>query len=926
MADDGALVLQFSADTRALEAQLNRAVNALNSAAGKMEARAGHTERKLRESLDVGGGVANLERSLDKMFDSSRLAMIEQGSMRLRIFGSALEPLGGIGFAAAAGVVAFAGAMEMAKKSAEWAEDLKRAAQKIGETTETVQAFDYAAVASGVSIDTERRALESLNDVLGKVQDNLFRGKQSIQLRAFGDLGLSKHDLSNFHTASELLPVIADRIRQVRTAAEQTAVAKALGLEELLPLLKQGGDRVRALTEEARSMGAVVDGVSVQDMAELSDRMKEADMRFDAASKTIGAEFVPALASIKDAAADAMTWVARLLGSLPDGHNSAQWVQYMRQGFTAQAQASALRSGDPMAAFAQGGLGYVLNPQVREGRARELERQASQSFAAAAKLQADRQSEIATAQPPGPSHTLADGQGDGGRGRHASADRGAADIGAAQERYLEALIRAARSLDEAHADRLALIQQRYADAVAKVQAEKGLKPDERQKLIETAALSRDASVREENFAYQRSQSEHSRRVGDELARYREQELQAEAAIAGTLTARQTAERQQLLDEQAQARADLNAKLARDRQSTPAEGLAQLIAQYHAQQAELAAQRKKFATEAADQERSNGLALLRAEAEDLKAQLQMAHDRRARQRIQQEILDNERRQAVIQLQSDQQNGRLTPDAAAARQAAIDTTYAAQTQANRDRNVSPFGKFAQSATDQGLGDMLEQQALTAMQELNAGLAEAIVNGRNLHNVFRQTFHTLEADLLKKGLQTAEGGLFNLLSGGAGGAPGQRVGAAAGPNLGGLMAIATSALKIFGFAEGGRVPGAGNHDSIPALLTPGERVIPKGPSGMFAPLLDQIIAGRMPALFAHGGVVGHVASMAPLRVGAGRGPVHVTTHVHNDLRGVATDAELNNRMALSAERTKAQVLDAVHRSLAGWNAQYQFEYGRP
>ena len=37
-----------------------------------------------------------------------------------------------------------------------------------------------------------------------------------------------------------------------------------------------------------------------------------------------------------------------------------------------------------------------------------------------------------------------------------------------------------------------------------------------------------------------------------------------------------------------------------------------------------------------------------------------------------------------------------------------------------------------------------------------------------------------------------------------------------------------KLFHFAKGGVVPGFGTRDNVPAMLTPGERVIPVGQAG--------------------------------------------------------------------------------------------------
>jgi len=74
-------------------------------------------------------------------------------------------------------------------------------------------------------------------------------------------------------------------------------------------------------------------------------------------------------------------------------------------------------------------------------------------------------------------------------------------------------------------------------------------------------------------------------------------------------------------------------------------------------------------------------------------------------------------------------------------------------------------------------------------------------------------------------------------------------AGTGFGSVLGkVATTAktyeqMKLPGFASGGVVPGSGNQDTFPAMLTPGESIIPKGPSAKYAPLIQAMITGNLP-----------------------------------------------------------------------------------
>jgi len=57
------------------------------------------------------------------------------------------------------------------------------------------------------------------------------------------------------------------------------------------------------------------------------------------------------------------------------------------------------------------------------------------------------------------------------------------------------------------------------------------------------------------------------------------------------------------------------------------------------------------------------------------------------------------------------------------------------------------------------------------------------------------------------------------------------------------AAGTLLLPGMATGGYVPGTGNTDTYPAMLTPGEAVIPKAAAAQHAPLVTALISGNLP-----------------------------------------------------------------------------------
>lgn len=105
---------------------------------------------------------------------------------------------------------------------------------------------------------------------------------------------------------------------------------------------------------------------------------------------------------------------------------------------------------------------------------------------------------------------------------------------------------------------------------------------------------------------------------------------------------------------------------------------------------------------------------------------------------------------------------------------------------------------------------------------------------------------------------------------------------------------AASMFGMAGGGLVPGSGSGDTVPAMLTPGERVMRKDVSRKLGPFLDALNKNH----YAVGGVVGSSPALSAM-VGGGGTP-NISLSVHGDsvtkiLKSVNTQlsSQLNRMM---------------------------------
>jgi len=180
--------------------------------------------------------------------------------------GTALGALGPSGLLAAAGlgaIVAGIGAMMAgARKAIDTLDDLGDAAAKAGVSAEALQELRYAFDQLGVNASTVDGALGAFTVTMGKVGLTGDEAAKKIRI-AFEALGISLEDVQKSDPTA-LLQRVASEIGKIGDTARQAAIAKALGIEDLLPALRAGGDAIADLREKARSLGIVLDEDLVQ--------------------------------------------------------------------------------------------------------------------------------------------------------------------------------------------------------------------------------------------------------------------------------------------------------------------------------------------------------------------------------------------------------------------------------------------------------------------------------------------------------------------------------------------------------------------------------------------------------------------------------------------------------------------------------------
>ena len=199
------------------------------------------------------------------------------------------------------------------KAAFEWAANLGEAAAAAGVTVEQYQILSRAAVENGASQETMTRAIQILNRTLGQA-----RAGVPAAVTAFRSLRI---DPEQFTNAGDVLPVVMDRLRGLRTSSEQAAASQRLlgrSAADLLPFLIQGAEGYNKVAEEARKAGLVT-----AEQARLADEAADKlgvlayQARTNLASALLSAlpaiqSMINGLSGIATGAANAVAWLNQL--------------------------------------------------------------------------------------------------------------------------------------------------------------------------------------------------------------------------------------------------------------------------------------------------------------------------------------------------------------------------------------------------------------------------------------------------------------------------------------------------------------------------------------------------------------------------------------------------------------------------------------
>ena len=212
----------------------------------------------------------------------------------------AIKALGAAAVAAAASIAL------ITKKSFDYIDTLGKTASRTGIATETLQAFQLAAIESGTTVEQTQKGLEKFARSIGDAGRGL-----KTQVDIFSDLGVTlKNADGSLKSFETLLEGVAEGLGELGSEAERaTALANLFGRAgiQFSEVFRDGADGLKEFTRRADDLGIILDDKTIRGVEQFNDTMSVVKLQVGAVVNNITAAFVPALQILATKLQDVIT-------------------------------------------------------------------------------------------------------------------------------------------------------------------------------------------------------------------------------------------------------------------------------------------------------------------------------------------------------------------------------------------------------------------------------------------------------------------------------------------------------------------------------------------------------------------------------------------------------------------------------------------
>lgn len=206
--------------------------------------------------------------------------------------------------------------------------------RRVGVSVEELSGFGFALERSGSDIKAGEIALKYLSKAMSDFERGTGEGRV-----AFEALGIQvRQGNGPLRGSMDILMEVADKLSRMEDETQRVAYAQKLFGEsgtQLLPLLMEGSEGIRDLTDRSRELGGVWSDQDAKAAAELTDKMTDLSTAWDGLSRKMMVKASPVL----------VYWLELATGLLSDADDGAQGAagSYQRLIDQYQAELAALK-------------------------------------------------------------------------------------------------------------------------------------------------------------------------------------------------------------------------------------------------------------------------------------------------------------------------------------------------------------------------------------------------------------------------------------------------------------------------------------------------------------------------------------------------------------------------------------------------------
>lgn len=272
------------------------------------------------EASDAGAGAENLAENVKESGDAAKDA------------GGAWDAMGGIlagvaatAAAAAAAVAAAAGKMaaeliDATNQAATYADDMATLAVQTGVSTDSLQAYSYAAELVDVSLDTLTGSMAKQIKSMKSAADG-----SAAYVEAYDKLGVSIQNADgSMRDSEQVYWELVDALGKVENETERDALAMQLlgkSAQDLNPLISLGSEALGELMQEAEDAGAVLSEDTLDGLLAVSDGLERMKSSATAATNNVGTIAAGALSEYYNGAALILQDFTKLVQSAVNGED-----------------------------------------------------------------------------------------------------------------------------------------------------------------------------------------------------------------------------------------------------------------------------------------------------------------------------------------------------------------------------------------------------------------------------------------------------------------------------------------------------------------------------------------------------------------------------------------------------------------------------